>query len=477
MNELSLLQTRLAKYYLGRLRAANTIYRRGATSSADSTNLLGQDWAQIAQWQAWAATQSPHDEEAARLCASYAQDGADILVTRQTPQERIAWLEAGLAAARALGDARATATCLLGLAWAIYKTELDRAEAVAGQALAQSERIRDPLLIGQSLHLLGESTMRRAALEQAEELYLKSVALLQSVGAQAALADVYFSLSELSYWRGLPDRAYAYALQCYQIQQSLGLNQSINNNLTWLGLMTIEAGDFAAGEEYVRQSEALCRAVGAQSTLAHTLSTLCELMIIRKDATQARAYVQEALKIAQDIDEAWLIPFLMAHSCAIYVLTEDYDAAKRDMSQAVALARASGNRSALTYVLMRLAGVELVRGALPAAKAALYEGLDMALQAHNHRDIVYGVFVAIKFWYRGGDAIRAAEWTGLLLNTPGVDYPERHELQSTRAELMGTLGAEAFAAAAERGKKLELHPVAQQILAALAEAKQAPAET
>src|SRR5947207_1489660 len=98
---------------------------------------------------------------------------------------------------------------------------------------------------------------------------------------------------------------------------------------------------------------------------------------------------------------------------------------------------------------MDLAVVELAAGALPAASSALYEGLDMAVQAHKVRDIVYGVFVAIKLWYHGGKAAGAAEWAELLLNTRGVDYPERRDLQSLGAELADALGMEAFAAAVE----------------------------
>jgi len=240
--------------------------------------------------------------------------------------------------------------------------------------------------------------------------------------------------------------------------------------------MTIEAGDFDGGEQYVRQSEALCRAGGARSTLAHTLSALCELMIIRKDAAQARAYAQEALKIAQDIDEAWLIPFLLVHSGAIHALTGNYEAAQRDTSQALKLVRASGNRSAQIYVLMHLAEFQIAGGALEAASAALSESMRAAVQANNNRDIVYGVFVALKLWRRRGDALRAAEWAELLLNSRGVDYALRRDLSALRAELMGMLGADTFAAAAERGKKLELRPVAQQIIAALTEAEHAPAE-
>jgi tetratricopeptide (TPR) repeat protein len=471
MREMSSVQTRLARYYLGRLRAANTIYRHGGVEGAESAALLGQEWAQIAQWQAWAAAQSGQNEDAARLCAAYPLAGADVLITRQNPEERVAWLNAGLAAARTIGDSRAIAVCLLRLAWATHKQiRLDDAEDVARQALAQSEHIHDRLLIGQSLHLLGEIAVRRGALEQAEHLFLRSVALLQAIDAQATLAEVYFSLSELAYFRGMPDRAHAYALECYELNQALGLNQITNNHVTWLGLMTIEVGDVARGEQYVRQSEALCRAAGAQSTLAHTLGTLAEIMLLlHKDAAQARMYAEEALQIAQQIGEAWLIPGLLMQRAGASALTGDYEAAQPDASQAVELARASGYRKTLIYTLMRLADIQIAAGELEAARSSLSESLQDVVPANNYDDIVYGIFIALKLWRRRGDAIQAAEWTELLLNSRGVDIAIRREVQSLRAELSDLLGAESFAAAAERGKVLDLATVVQHILSVLAE--------
>jgi hypothetical protein len=44
-------------------------------------------------------------------------------------------------------------------------------------------------------------------------------------------------------------------------------------------------------------------------------------------------------------------------------------------------------------------------------------------------------------------------------------------LQSIRAGLIGTLGAGAFAAVAERGKALDLQTVAEHIMSTLAEAR------
>ena len=91
-----------------------------------------------------------------------------------------------------------------------------------------------------------------------------------------------------------------------------------------------------------------------------------------------------------------------------------------------------------------------------------------ALQGQNHSDLVYGVFVAVTLWLRRGDPVQASEWAGLLWHAPGVDYGERQALQALCAELIDTLGMEAFAAAVECGKRLRIETVAERIVQGLA---------
>jgi ATP/maltotriose-dependent transcriptional regulator MalT len=150
-------------------------------------------------------------------------------------------------------------------------------------------------------------------------------------------------------------------------------------------------------------------------------------------------------------------------------LTGDYAAAQPDASQAVELARASGYRKTLIYTLMHLADIQIAAGDLEAARSSLFESLQDVVPANNYDDIVYGIFIALKLWRRRGDAIQAAEWIELLLNSRGVDIAIRREVQSLRAELCDLLGAKSFAAAAERGKVLDLATAVQHILSVLAE--------
>jgi len=462
-------QLRLARYYLARLRAADTTYRRGQASSADSLTLLSQDWAQIAQWQAWSATQSAGSHEAARLCAAYPVAGADILATRQTPEERVAWLAAGVAAARAAGDAFGEATCLFRMAWAIHKqAALERAESVAREALARAEALGDALLLGQCLHLLGEITVRRGDFEASEPLHLRSLALLQTVDGQVALADVYFSLSENAYFRGDYARARDYTLQCYHIHVALGLNPATTNNLTCLGIFTAEAGDLDAGEAYVRQSIALCRGSGAQSTLAHALKTLAGFMMLRREWAQAGRALDESLQIAQAIGEAWLIPDILIFRGRLHSRTGHHVAALRDVRQAVAIGRETGYGLTLLEALINLGDVLVAANELSQARAALREGLLLAVEMKGTIGMLYGVFVATRLWQRLGDAVRAAELVGLLLHHPGVECVVRVELPNLSAQLRGELGAQRCEAALERGRSVPLDAAVGSVLAGLA---------
>ena len=91
---------RHARYYEVVLREVDEQYRIGKAQLG--VELFDLDWPNIECGQRWAATCTA-DDEAALLCLSYCQ-WDELLGRRLHPQVRIQWMEAGLAAARQLGD-------------------------------------------------------------------------------------------------------------------------------------------------------------------------------------------------------------------------------------------------------------------------------------------------------------------------------------------------------------------------------------
>lgn len=456
---------RLAHYYLRRLQAADTAYRRGQASHPDSLAMLNQDWAHIAHWQSWAAAAGLESHAAARLCATFPQAGAEVLITRQTPQERIDWLDAGLRAARRLGDASAEGTCLFRMAWAIHKqARLEPAEATARAALACATALGDSLLIGQSLHLLGEIMVRRGEVAQAERLHRRSLRVLRAIDARAPLAEVYFSLSEHAYYRGDFGRAREYALRCYQIQTALGLNPATTNNLNCVAIFCAEAGDLEAGEAYVRQSLEVCRHSHAQSTLAHALKTWAGFLMLRKQWAPARQALDESLQIADRMGEAWLVPDILLFSGRLAMYTGDLERAEEESVRALGLARAMGYQITIVEALVNLAHVLVTAEHRDAAAAALREGFQLA-QAHQIIvPLLYGLFVAARLAILEARFESAASVLGFLTQHPGTECAARYELPALRSALEGQLGAQRCAEALARGRSFSLEQALQRAI-------------
>ena len=96
---------RHAAFYLNVVKEADKLYQQGGeekTTRAIAT--FDTEWSNIDAGQRWSDLNSKIDRDALRLCSEYPDAAARMLALHRLPAERIAWFEAGLKAARALGD-------------------------------------------------------------------------------------------------------------------------------------------------------------------------------------------------------------------------------------------------------------------------------------------------------------------------------------------------------------------------------------
>jgi hypothetical protein len=103
------------------------------------------------------------------------------------------------------------------------------------------------------------------------------------------------------------------------------------------------------------------------------------------------------------------------------------------------------------------------------ARAALREGLAMAVSTRMALDQAHGVLVAARLWQQMGAAQTAAEWVGMLLSRSGVEQTVRRALAIFGRELAAELGPDEYAAALERGRGLQWMEVVAEIVVALSE--------
>src|SRR5918911_2195381 len=109
MPRMSVADLRQARYYLKVLGSLNALYEQGEVGALET---FDGEWGQIQKGQSWAASERARRPEAAALCREYPVAGPSLLDLRQTPLDRIGWLEAGLEAARNSDEPRVVAALL-----------------------------------------------------------------------------------------------------------------------------------------------------------------------------------------------------------------------------------------------------------------------------------------------------------------------------------------------------------------------------
>jgi tetratricopeptide (TPR) repeat protein len=234
------IQYRLAQYYLDKLRAIEAAYLHGFVHSTHALSRFDQEWSQIKQWGDWAVAHASKDETTAVLCMAFPQAGANVLILRQPPQERLIWLQAGLSAARQHHDPHAAMVLLYLLARAYSSLRsLANAQDAAQQALTLARRIGDKLYQSRILITLGNIHYTEDEYDQSHQANQQALTLATALDAKQEMGAALNGLGNVALSHSDDQRAYDYYLQYLDIAEGLGRPHNICQALRNLSLVSM----------------------------------------------------------------------------------------------------------------------------------------------------------------------------------------------------------------------------------------------
>jgi tetratricopeptide (TPR) repeat protein len=295
---------RHAEHYREVLALAGDLYLEGVDDLMRGLTLFDLEWPNIQAGQAWAAAHAEKDDEAARLCSSYAGAGVYVLDLRQHPRQQIQWLEAALAAARRLNDREAEARHLGNLGTAYQRLgETRRAIENHEQVLEIMRVIGNRRGEGTALGNLGIAYAELGELQRAIKYHEQSLDISREIGdregegrQQGNLGSTYLRLGELQ-------RAIDYCVQQLEITREIGGRRGEGNALGNLGSAYTELGDPRRAVGYYEQQLEIAREIGdllgEGIALWNTAVALDEL----GDRTQAIENANAALVICEQIED------------------------------------------------------------------------------------------------------------------------------------------------------------------------------
>ena len=309
-------------------------------------------------------------------------------------------LEQVLGLARAQGDHRLAADCLLQLGWeSLHRGDPEGATRRVEEALALADRLGDSGRRSLALNQLALTAHRAGDEERAEAMWSEAYELAQGDADLRRQAMLLNNLGLLAHERGDLDGAERLWRDALALQREIGQRAWQATTVGNLAMIARGHLDLPGAEALYREALTLHRELGNRPGEALTLFNLAEAARFDGRADQVGSHCRDSLAVAESLGDRMLEAL-----CHTY-LGELADArgagpeADAHLSTAVRLADESGAAAAVEAAYSALAGHLVRQGRLEEADRALER-----LQEPGDRGVV--VLQAYRA-LAGGDRVRA----------------------------------------------------------------------
>jgi predicted ATPase/DNA-binding CsgD family transcriptional regulator len=310
--------------------------------------------------------------------------------------------------------------------------------------------------------------------DEAWQLAQESLALLLSLEIGRELAYTYWVLSDLA----INNRDYAVARQFAQeslnCARAMEYHAGIGDGLLKLSVIALELGDFEESLRLVQESLTFYRKRNDQHSEVWALHHVSLLALAQNNYSEAQHWVQQALTIAEANRYRHASLSALQQLGRIAFARRAYAEAIQFLQDSLVIAQEFNNprhilvaRISLACVAGRLRNEQEARAHLRAVASIMYTQQSVFFQQFIL--VAVAELVAAK-----GNAERAIELIAHPLQHIETVWGTWHWAEPLRSELETALAPEVYAAAWERGTKLDLNTLVAELLAEFSQPMQVP---
>jgi tetratricopeptide (TPR) repeat protein len=400
---------------LDKLRRANEHGRQGPGNREHWQRAIEQDWEQIKQQQAWAASQRARDAEQARLCALFPTAAVNVLRVQLAPTEQLVWIQQALDALLHLHDTETERALLFQAGYISLTAEkLDQALEYAQRLLELAQVAKDDLSLGRAWHLLGSADLARGLLDRAEAYYTRSIPHYEACHAVDEIPTVWRGLGRVAHFRGDYRQARVFAQRYLDSSAALGDDYGVLDAHVALSGSCLAMRDFSAAEQYALGAVALGRAYEHSRLFPPALLSLAHAEKWLGKFDSARTHYEEAIATARTIGSPTTVSNGLYGLGQAHFLEGNYAGALVRLQEALAVARLSQNMIRVCEAALDLVYVYIAQQALDQAWEQLREALVVARGIGTPHFMAKTLAAMVTLWQACGENAQAAVWAGLL---------------------------------------------------------------
>jgi len=375
-----------ARHFLALLRFIDSQYKKGRQETLAALALFDAEWINFRAGQAWAAAHLQEDDEAAALCDEYPDAAAYFLPLRRPSQDRIQWLDDGLAAVRKSGDRSAEASHLgnLGLVYASLG-DARRAIELYEQSLAANRELGNREGESAALGNLGSAYEMLGDAQRAVAYHEQNVAIAREIGDRRGEGNALGNLGSAYSSLGDARRAIGYQEQALAITREIGDRQQEGNGLGNLGNAYMILGETRRAIELFDQNLEIAQEIGDRQSEANTLGNLGLSYALLGETPRSIDFYQRQLTIACEIGDRRSEGLGVGNLGNAYMSLGETQRAAELYERQLAIARERGDRRAEGQACWNLGAIQARTGDLARA-AELMQIYVAYLQEIGHPD-------------------------------------------------------------------------------------------
>ena len=300
------IRNKMADHALTLLARGNELYLQGGEALERGLALFDTQRLSIESGWTWASAHAEQDEWADQLCVRYPVVGSDVLDIRQTPGDRIRWLQAPLAAARRLKDHYGEAILLRDAGTACYNTgDIQHAIEYYNLALTVARETGDRKTEEGALAGLALANARNGDFPRALEFHEKAIAISREISDKrcechslSQMARTYRVMGNVRDANEMCEQALAIARETGDLCAEARLLGDIAATL-------LASGKTHRAIEVGRQSLQRGRAIGDRLLEEAVLDTLGHGYSILGDSRRSIECYESRLKIARELGDRY----------------------------------------------------------------------------------------------------------------------------------------------------------------------------
>ncbi len=265
----------------------------------------------------------------------------------------------------------------LQLGWAYeLRIEFAQAQSIYGEMLALARERHAPAMECAALnHLATLAAQYSLDFARAEELLQQALAIAESSGNTAGVAETAWNLAQTGFYAGKISASLPHAERALALARELNLQELIGRSLHALATLESTLGKWEESLSHAEEARMFYAALGNRAREVGCLCVMAEARIRDGQAQEGVDAAKAALAISVEIEDSWgqinaavqMAPGLLDRGA--------YTEALAVIQQGVALARALGIRPLLVITLNEWGNVSRAMLALEAAHAAHSEAL------------------------------------------------------------------------------------------------------